>query len=30
MVVGHGLAAVQTAFDVRRKGVSAAKMVVWW
>jgi NADPH:quinone reductase-like Zn-dependent oxidoreductase len=27
-VVGHGLAAIQTALDIQRKGVSAAKVVV--
>ncbi len=27
-VAGHGLAAIQTAFDLQRKGVSAAKIVV--
>jgi hypothetical protein len=27
-VVGHGLAAIQTAFDIQRRGVSAAKVVV--
>ena len=27
-VVGHGLGAVQTAFDIQRKGVSATKIVV--
>jgi NADPH:quinone reductase-like Zn-dependent oxidoreductase len=27
-VVGHGLAAIQTAFDIQRKGVSATKVVV--
>ena len=27
-VVGHGLAAIQDAFDIQRKGVSAAKIVV--
>lgn len=27
-IVGHGLAAVQTAFDLQRQGVSAAKIVV--
>ena len=27
-VVGHGLQAIQTAFDIQRRGVSAAKVVV--
>jgi hypothetical protein len=27
-VIGHGLGAIQTACDIQRRGVSAAKVVV--